>query len=179
MRPIARNKAIELAEGKYIAFLDSDDLWLPEKLNKQVQFMEENGINFSFSSYEVINEKGEHNTNFIIPQTEITYNDLLKTCSIGCLTAIYNQEALGKYFMKPLKKRQDYTLWLELLKITKAIGLKDVLAKYIISNTSLSGNKLSAAKFQWYVYRRIENLSLVKSLYYFLHYTLNGITKYH
>lgn len=174
----ARNRAIELAKGKYIAFLDSDDLWHSNKLEKQIQFMEENKVAFSFSSYEVINEEGDHLSNFIIPKKELNYNDLLKTCSIGCLTAIYNCEQLGKHFMKPLRKRQDYTLWLELLKITNAVGLKEVLAKYRVSNTSLSGNKFSAAKFQWHVYRQIENLSLLKSIYYFIHYSINGLMKY-
>lgn len=174
----ARNKAIELAKGKYISFLDSDDLWLPNKLSSQVEFMEKNKVLFSFSSYDVINEKGEKQTTFIIPQTELSYHDLLKTCSIGCLTAIYNQEVLGKQYMKLIRKRQDYTLWLSLLKLTKAIGLKESLAQYRIAENSLSGNKWSAAKFQWKVYREIENLSLFKSTYYFIQYALHGFLKY-
>jgi glycosyltransferase involved in cell wall biosynthesis len=175
---IARNKGIELALGKYIAFLDADDLWLPQKLEKQVNLLENSSYNFTFSSYSLVDELGKPKGNFIIPKEEVTYKDLLKTCSIGCLTAMYNQESLGKLYMENLEKRQDYTLWLKILKKENAVGLTEVLAQYRISQNSLSANKFDAAMFQWLVYRKIEQLGFFKALYYFTHYAFRGFLKY-
>jgi len=175
---IARNKGIELALGKYIAFLDADDLWLPQKLEKQVNLLENSSYNFTFSSYSLVDELGKPTGNFIIPKEEVTYKDLLKTCSIGCLTAMYNQESLGKLYMENLEKRQDYTLWLKILKKENAVGLTEVLAQYRISQNSLSANKFDAAMFQWLVYRKVEQLGFFKALYYFTHYAFRGFLKY-
>ena len=175
---IARNKGIELALGKYIAFLDADDLWLPQKLEKQVNLLENSSYNFTFSSYSLVDELGKATGNFIIPKEEVTYKDLLKTCSIGCLTAMYNQESLGKLYMENLEKRQDYTLWLKILKKENAVGLTEVLAQYRISQNSLSANKFDAAMFQWLVYRKVEQLGFFQALYYFTHYAFRGFLKY-
>jgi len=175
---IARNRAIEESEGKYIAFLDADDLWMPEKLEKQLSYMKDNNLAFTYSSYHVINEEGEHLTTF---QTkgQVTYTSLLKTCSIGCLTAIYDVEKLGKIYMPNMKKRQDYALWLDIFKrIDYAKGLMEPLAFYRVGQTSVSSNKFTAATWQWKIYRNIEKLNLFKSTYYFSHYIYYGLKKY-
>ena len=104
---------------------------------------------------------------------------MLKTCSVGCLTAIYDTEKIGKQYMPLILKRQDYGLWLKILKlIGKTMGILEPLATYRIRKNSVSSNKVKAAKYQWKIYREIEKLSFLKSLYYFAFYAYNGIIKY-
>ena len=175
---VARNLAIKEAKGRYIAFLDADDVWYPDKLEKQIAFMKENNLVFTYSAYELIDENNNSIGKFV-PPSFITYESMLKTCSVGCLTAIYDTKKLGKIFMPIIDKRQDYGLWLKILKKIKVTkGLNETLAKYRIRKNSVSSNKLKAAKYQWKIYREIENLNLIKSIYYFLHYAYNGIKKY-
>lgn len=175
---IARNMAIETANGRYIAFLDSDDVWLPNKLEKQIKFMQDNDLAFTYSSYKLV---GEDNEDFglFITKDKISYFDMLKTCSVGCLTAIYDTEKIGKQYMPLILKRQDYGLWLKILKlIGETRGILEPLATYRIRKNSVSSNKVKAAKYQWKIYREIEKLSFLKSLYYFAFYAYNGIIKY-
>jgi len=153
---VARNRAIEAAQGRYIAFLDSDDLWLPDKLETQIQFMEDNDVAFSYAAYEKINEQGKAVGKVGVPE-RITYNDLLKVCSIGCLTAVYDTQKLGKIYMPLIRKRQDLGLWLRILKqIPYAYGVQEVLGQYQLRSDSISANKLSAAQFTWKLYREVE-----------------------
>lgn len=170
----ARNIGIECSKGEYIAFLDSDDVWHKDKLLKQVNFMLKNNILFSYTSYYIIDSQG----NILKEKTSplsTNYLDMLKSCKIGCLTAMYNTSILGKIFMPNIRKRQDLGLWLKILKITdSAYCLDEPLAFYRIHKESLSANKLSAAKYQWKLYREIEKLNLFQSIYYFTHYTING-----
>lgn len=174
---VARNTAIESARGRYIAFLDGDDLWLPHKLERQVAFMEQTGAAFSCSAYEKIDANGNPLGQVGAP-AKVMYSDLLKTCSIGCLTAIYDTKHFGKVYMPNIRKRQDFGLWLELLKRTKfAYGLNEVLAQYRVRPDSISANKLSAAKHQWMIYRDVEKLSLPASSHYFAHYAVRGLLK--
>jgi teichuronic acid biosynthesis glycosyltransferase TuaG len=175
---VARNRAIKEAQGRYMAFLDADDLWMPEKLKKQIAFMNENDLAFTYSSYGLIDEDNNDLGEFITKET-ITYTSMLKTCSVGCLTAIYDTEKLGKVFMTNILKRQDYGTWLKILKdikITK--GIVEPLATYRILKNSVSSNKIKASMYQWKIYREVEKLSLFKSIYYFVQYAYYGIRKY-
>lgn len=175
---VARNMAIEAASGRYIAFLDSDDVWLPNKLEIQINFMRENDLAFTYSSYGLIGEDNER-LGVFITKDKISYFDMLKTCSVGCLTAIYDTEKIGKQYMPLILKRQDYGLWLKILRlIGETRGILEPLATYRIRKNSVSSNKVKAAKYQWKIYREIEKLSFLKSLYYFAFYAYNGITKY-
>lgn len=174
---VARNKGIETAQGRYIAFLDSDDEWLPHKLETQIAFMQANNYSFTFAAYDKVDESGNVFGHVGAPN-KITYFDLLKSSSIGCLTAVYDTEYFGKVYMPLIRKRQDLALWLQLLKKTKyAYGLNETLGRYQVRQNSISADKRSAALYQWRVYRDVEHLGLVQSCYYFIHYAVRGLFK--
>ena|SRR5690606_25332519 len=161
---VARNTAIEAAQGRYIAFLDSDDLWLPNKLETQLQFMKENDAAFSYSAYEKIDENGTVFGVIGVPE-KISYHDLLKTCSIGCLTAVYDTHKLGKIYMPTNTKREDFATWLQILKkFDYAYGINEVLAQYRVYNSQTSAKKAKMAKENWRLYRDIEKLGDRKSV---------------
>jgi teichuronic acid biosynthesis glycosyltransferase TuaG len=175
---IARNQAIKEANGRYIAFLDADDVWLPQKLEKQINFMNEYDLSFTYSSYNLIDEENIPLGQFITKK-KISYKSMLKTCSVGCLTAIYDSYKLGKVYMPNIKKRQDYALWLKILKGREETkGILEPLASYRILQESVSSNKMKAAYYQWKIYRDIEKLNYLKSIYYFVQYAYYGFMKY-
>jgi len=159
---VARNKGIEIAKGNFIAFLDSDDFWLAFKLEEQVTFMLENDISFSFSSYFLMNNETKKK---VSAKEVITYKDLLKNNFIGCLTAMYSVDLLGKQYFPLIRKRQDWALWLKITRDgTNAYGISKSLAVYRKRKTSLSSNKISLLRYNWYVYRNFEGINLLKSI---------------
>ncbi|WP_242035121.1 glycosyltransferase family 2 protein [Mesobacillus harenae] len=175
---IARNTAIENSNGKYIAFLDSDDLWQPEKLERQVQFMLENNIEFSFTGYEIMKEDGTKTGKIVHVPQEINYNGLLKNTIIGCLTVMLDKHAIGKIEMVNIRTRQDFVLWLDILKRGHiAYGIDEPLAYYRKVEGSISSNKIKTAKRNWKVYREIEGLPLPKAIYCFCGYAYNALRK--
>ena len=176
---VARNRAIDEAKGKYIAFLDSDDLWMPEKLSKQLSFMQKHNIVLSFTSYYHMEEESEKIIQQIHAPDKVDYNELLKKNIIGCFTAIYDVEKLGKVYMPDIRKRQDYALWLDILKkVPYAYGLDEILGYYRVRSNSLSSNKILSSKYNWKLYREVEKLPLHKAIYYFGWYTYRSILKY-
>lgn len=147
--PGARNSCIDEAKGRYIAFLDSDDIWLPEKLSKQIAFMLERDISFTYSYYETINEQGIDQG--IIKSPRSVNITTMKICNfIGCLTAIYDTHTIGKFYQPNIKKRNDYALWLSILNKNRNIKgycLNEITSKYRVNNYGLSSNKISALKY--------------------------------
>ncbi|MFI5172067.1 MAG: glycosyltransferase family 2 protein [Chitinophagales bacterium] len=175
----ARNIAIERSNGKYIAFLDADDIWLEEKLSTQVSFMEENNYLFSFSWYDVVDAFGATTNKIIRAPSTVGYKRLLKNNTIGCLTAMYNSEKLGKLKMPLIRKRQDYGLWLNILKTgVVAHCIPKLLAHYRTGTGSLSGKKLNVLRYNWEILRKHQQLSFFSSAYYFGCYILNKSLKY-
>ncbi len=176
---VARNKAIKEAKGRYIAFLDSDDLWTPDKLAKQISFMEKNDVSLSFTGYYRIEEEsGEIIDQIHVPQ-KVDYYELLKQNIIGCLTAIYDTEKIGKVYMPDIRKRQDFGLWLNILKkVPYAYGMDEPLAYYRVRTASVSSNKIHASKYNWTLYREVEKLPIHKAIYYFGWYIYRSIKKY-
>lgn len=173
----SRNKGITASSGDYIALLDSDDIWFPIKLEKQLQFMLDKNILMSYSAYNTIDSNNNILGYFPVKE-KTTYSDLLRTSTIGTLTMIYNVRQLGKLYFENIG-HEDYLLKLHILKkIPYAQGLNEILASYRIVEKSVSSNKLKAALWQWKIYRDIEKISLCKSIYYFLHYAYYGIFKY-
>ena len=177
---LARNKAIEEAKGKWIAFLDSDALWTPEKLEKQIKYMQTNSISFSYTDYEVIDENNTIISKFKPRLDVCKYNDILKHNHIGCLTVIYDADKLGKVFMPTNAiKREDMACWLSILKNgEEAHCLHECLAQYKVHSNSVSSNKLKMMKYQWQVYRKIERINVFKSIYYIACWAVMGVLKY-
>ncbi len=175
---VTRNRAISASKGRFIAFLDSDDLWHPHKLEIQVNFMLSNNVSLSYSSYEVIDTRG-NTLGLRTPPEQLSYDDVLKSNQIGCLTAMYDTEKVGKVYMPNIAKRQDMGLWLKILKqIDFAKGITNrSLARYRVGTNSVSSNKLSVLKYQWRIYREVEKLPIIKSLNYFRHYAYRGLKR--
>lgn len=167
---ISRNKGINYASGDYIAFLDSDDIWFPEKLAVQIRFMERYGHNFTCTSYNKINERGESLNKTILAKKYSDHWGLLKTCP-GNSTVIYNAKVLGKFEIPDFKKRNDYLMWLQIIKIEKKIiGIERTLTSHRIRINSISSNKVSLLNYHWKIYRDIEKLSFTKSMYLLIYW---------
>lgn len=175
---IARTTAMRLAKGHYMAFLDSDDLWTNDKLEKQLKFMKENNYFFSCTSYEQIDEESESLNKIINPVKKCSYNRLLLDCPVGNSTVMYNVEKMGKFEVPNIRKRNDDALWLQMLKKEKYIyGFNEVLMKYRIRKNSISSNKLKVIKYHWILYREIEHLSVVRSIFHIFYWCLIKILK--
>ncbi len=176
---VARNRGIKVAQGRFLTFLDSDDLWFPNFINRSITEIKKSGIPFVFSSYKRSNEDLKFvYSDFIVPNT-VTYKDILKTNSISCLTAFLDITQLGVKYMPNVRKRQDMGLWLKYLKeIPYAKGIKEPLAIYRIRQNSLSRQKSKLLKSQWYFYRQVEQLNFIQSLYFMMCWMYLGYKKY-
>ena len=164
---VARNRAMEEAKGKYMAFLDSDDLWKREKLEKQINFIKKNKYKIICSDYEQIDEEGNKLTKIIPCKKKVNYNGILLSCPVGNSTVFYDVSKLGKFKVPNIRKRNDDALWLQILKKEEYMyGQKEVLMEYRIRQNSVSSNKLSLIKYHWQLYREIEHLSVIRSVFH-------------
>ena len=175
----SRNKGIEKAKGRYIAFLDSDDLWKPNKLEEQVKFMKSKDIEFSFTRYEFIDEDGNSFGKVISVPNKVTYNELLKYNCIGCLTVMLDIDKIGKIEM-PTLKHEDFITWLSILKNDiDAYGINESLAFYRKRTGSISENKIKSATWTWNILRNVEHLNIIKALWCFMNYAFITTKKHY
>lgn len=164
---VARTTAMQLANGSYMAFLDSDDIWVSDKLDRQIKWMIDNGHAFSCTAYEQIDEHDKPLGKVIKTVKKTDYNRLLLDCPVGNSTVIYDVEKMGKFEVPNIRKRNDDALWLQMLKKEKYIwGMPDVLMKYRIRRNSISSNKFRVIKYHWILYREIEHLSIPRSVFH-------------
>ena len=172
-----RNVALEQAGGSYIALLDADDLWHSEKLRKQIHFMTENNVDFSFTAFARFSEDGLTTGRMQKVPPRLSYADLLKNNSIACLTAVFSRKFADLRFQE--KGWEDLAFWLQILKrIEFAYSVNEVLAYYRVVRGSRSNNKFFALRMRWQTYREVEHLSLGRSCYLFGHYAISSLLKY-
>lgn len=176
----ARNRSLSESSGRYVAYLDADDIWKPTKLEKQIEFMKAHNCGFSCTSYEVIDDEGNSLNKEVHMLPSVDYvgfltNNLLQTVGIMVDTAIVDK----KYLVMPdIRRRQDAATWLQVLKAGyKCYGIDEVLAEYRRAENSLSSNKVKAVKGVWHLYRDIEKLSLPFSCYCFVRYAFLAVWK--
>ena len=177
---VSRNKALEIAQGEFIAFLDSDDLWMPDKLEKQIAFMRENNCDFSFTEYEHIDEENNRLHQIANVTKHLSYNKMLMHCWPGCLTVMYNQNVVGKVFSEDIKKNNDHALFLCVLKkCHNAMGMKELLAKYRIRKGSISSKKSTIIKYYIQVIHDFEKQPLIFAWFcVFTHVFVKQFLKY-
>ena len=167
---LARQAAIEQAQGRLVAFLDSDDLWLTAKLQPQIAFAREHRAALSYTGFRRINEDGSITGRLFTVSPSLTYGQLLKNTSIATLTAMIDRDISGPIAMKN-EGYDDFCLWLDVLRPDHvAWGLNEDLARYRVRGVSVSSRPLRSAGWVWHIYRNVERLSLVKSAWCFAHW---------
>ena len=174
----ARNIALEQARGRYIAFLDSDDVWSPNKLERQIAFMQAHGYAFTITGYDTIDEAGSSVNRVIHVPSKLTYRQYLRNTIIGCLTVVIDRQQTGDFRMPEIKSSHDMALWCLIMRRGFDVyGLDEVLAHYRLVSTSNTAKKWKAAKDVWRVYREWEHLSVPYAAFNFCGYVLHAVIK--
>ena len=162
----SRNRALREAKGKWIAFLDSDDLWAPEKLEKQIAFMTKNGYAFSYTRYEEIDENGKPTGTIVGGPKHITKTGMFNYCWPGCLTVMYDREVVGDIQIAEIQKNNDYAMWLKICRKADCFLLDENLARYRKRSGSISHHSYMAlVKWHYKLYRDAERMNPVLSLF--------------
>ena len=173
----SRNRAIKKAKGKYIAFLDSDDIWKKQKLENQISFMKKNDINFSYTSYDQIDKKGRKIKTIFAPPQQ-TYQNLLRDCKIGLSTVIIKKEIFKHNFrFSKSRTKEDLFLWLQLSKKYELVGYNKVLSSWRKLDNSLSSNTIQKIFDGFKLYYQYEGFNILKSIYYLALLSLNFLKK--
>lgn len=171
----SRNRGVSLAEGKYVAFLDADDCWLPGKLVRQLKLLEETGCVLCCTARELVDENGTSTGRIIHVREQIPYRELLKSNSISCSSVILPRKVALEFPMEHEDSHEDYIMWLRILrKYGSACGINEPLLRYTISTTGKSGSKLKSARMTWKVYRYMD-FSLIQSVACFVSYAYHGV----
>jgi len=175
----ARNLALNKAQGRFITFLDSDDLWLPNFLETTINYLLENNEELVYSSYKRVDENLEPLLADFIAVDKVDQNRILYNCPIPMLTSVYDSKRIGKILVPNVELREDHAMWIDLLgRIKYARAINESLAIYRIRNNSVSRNKLRIAKKQYDVYRYYLKMNFFKSSYYTFFWAINGLKKY-
>ncbi|MDE5994464.1 MAG: glycosyltransferase [Oscillospiraceae bacterium] len=162
---VSRNRALREAKGRWIAFLDSDDLWMQDKLEKQILFMADNDYRFSYTNYIEINEQSKPNGKSVTGPKCITKHGMYNYCYMGCLTVMYDAEAVGLIQIEDIKKNNDYAMWLKVCKKANCYLLDETLAMYRKRSGSISNHGyLKLIKWHYRLYREAEKKNPITSI---------------
>lgn len=173
-----RNLCIQMAQGQFLAFLDADDIWHPEKLEKQLSFMMAKNIGFTYSTYDWIDEDGKVMNKFINTIGNLDYKTYLRNTIIGCSTVMVNKTITGDVIVPKFRTSEDTATWLDILrKGLLAYAIDESLVSYRIRRKSASSNKIRASIDLWKVYRQHEKFPFFKAIYYFSCYAFNAVKK--
>lgn len=175
----ARNKGLQAAEGQFLAYIDADDLWSPDKLERQLQFMEEQECAFSYTGYEFADQNGVGVQKIVHVPAKMGYRAALKNTTIFTSTVMFDLEKISKNLLTmPNVPSEDTATWWKILKKGyTAYGFDEALTLYRRSSGTLSSNKLTAIKRIWNLYRNVEKLSVIKSAYCFCFYAVRAVIR--
>lgn len=175
---VSRNRALREAKGKWIAFLDSDDVWLPEKLEKQISFMKENDYRFTYTDYRIVWNGKDMEPKIYIGPNVVNRKLMYRYCYFSTITVMYNREAIGLVQIADVKKNNDYAMWLKIIEKADCYRLPEVLSYYYKHDNSISsGSKIKLIKHHYILYRKAMGLGKLKSVLYTIKNLFFGVLK--